>query len=286
MFCACEARTKHPTPQVMSLEEMGMQKELIRGLILDMDGVLWKDTQAIGSLPVIFRMIEALNLQVVLATNNATRTVRQHLDKVATFGVVLEPWQLVNSSQAVTSYLHHLYPEGGPVFVVGEAALVETLELAGFWPAEKDVVAVVGSIDRTLSYEKLSKATLLIRAGAQFVGTNPDRTFPTPAGQVPGSGAVLAALEAASGVQPFICGKPSPAMYEIALERMGLEAGETLVIGDRPETDIAGAQALGCPNALVLSGVTSPDQAAAWQPQPDWVEADLEAVVRRLGEEN
>jgi 4-nitrophenyl phosphatase len=210
------------------------------------------------------------------------RTIHQHLDKVASFGVALEPWQVVNSSQAVASYLHHLHPQGGPVFVVGEPALVETLEAAGFWLAEKDVVAVVGSIDTRVSYGKLRTATLLIRAGAPFVATNPDRTFPTPAGLVPGAGAILASIEAATDVKPVICGKPLPAMYEIALERMVLAAHEVLVVGDRAETDIVGAQALGCPCALVLSGVTTPAQAAALQPQPDWMEADLTAVIERL----
>ena len=254
----------------------------IRGLILDLDGVLWLDTQPIGDLPDIFRRIGALGLKVVLATNNATRTVQQHLEKVASFGVRLEPWQVVNSAQAVASYLLHLYPQGGGVFVVGEPALVETLAEAGFTHREADVVAVVGSMDRAMSFSKLKQATLLIRAGAVFVGTNPDRTFPTPEGLIPGSGSLLALLEVASDVAPVICGKPSPEMYAIALERMGLTAGEALVVGDRSETDITGAQVLGCPCALVLSGVTSPAQASAWQPQPDWIEADLEAVVRRL----
>jgi 4-nitrophenyl phosphatase len=168
------------------------------------------------------------------------------------------------------------------VFVVGEQALVETLAQAGFWLAEQGVLAVVGSIDRKLTYDKLRRATLLVRAGAPFLASNSDRTFPTPEGLVPGAGSVLAALQAATDVQPVICGKPSPALYEIALERMGLRPEQALVVGDRAETDIAGAQALGCPCALVLSGVTSLAQAQAWTPAPDWVEPDLTAVVQRL----
>jgi 4-nitrophenyl phosphatase len=256
---------------------------MIRGLILDMDGVLWLDTQAIGDLPQIFARLAARGLQVLLATNNATRTIQQYVEKVASFGVALEPWQVVNSSQAAASYLQDRYPQGGGVFVVGMPALVETLSEAGFAHRDTDVLAVVGSMDRTVSYEKLKTATLLIRAGAHFVATNTDRTFPTPEGLAPGAGALLAALETASDVKPVVCGKPSPRMYEIAMQRMGLSPEETLVVGDRAETDIAGAQELGCPCALVLSGVTSPAQAAAWQPAPDWIEADLEAVVRRLG---
>jgi 4-nitrophenyl phosphatase len=120
---------------------------------------------------------------------------------------------------------------------------------------------------------------LLIRAGIPFIGTNPDLTYPTPDGQVPGAGAVLALLDAASGIHPLILGKPGTAIYHICLERLGTKPGETLVVGDRIETDIAGGQAAGCPTALVLSGVATIEQARKWQPPPDWIGQDLETLV-------
>ena len=231
----------------------------IRALILDMDGVLWRDTQPIGDLPRIFEQIDRMGLKVVLATNNATRSTDQFIEKVRGFGVSLEPWQVVNSAQAAASYLKGLYPNGGPVFIVGEDPLKHTLAESGFLHDEKQVLAVIAALDRQLTYQKLLQATLFIRAGALFIGTNPDRTLPTPQGLVPGAGAVLAAIETATDQKPLIIGKPSPEMYRLAMSRLGTAPQETLVVGDRLETDIVGAQELGCRTALVLSGATNED---------------------------
>jgi 4-nitrophenyl phosphatase len=134
-------------------------------------------------------------------------------------------------------------------------------------------------MDRFLTYEKLKIATLLLRKGVPFIGTNPDLTFPTPQGLAPGAGSILAALTAASGMVPTIVGKPETTIYQIALERLGLLASQVLIVGDRPETDIAGAQKIGCYTALVLSGVTNKDQANAWKPVPDIIALDLESII-------
>jgi 4-nitrophenyl phosphatase len=137
-------------------------------------------------------------------------------------------------------------------------------------------------MDRCLTYDQLARATLLIRSGLPFIGTNPDRSFPTPQGLVPGVGAILAAVETASDVKPVIVGKPQPEMYRFALERLGLTPQETLVVGDRAETDILGAQKIGCRTALVLSGVTSPQAAQDWKPAPDWIGPDLTSLLLDL----
>jgi 4-nitrophenyl phosphatase len=252
-------------------------------LILDMDGVLWRGTQPLGDLPALFRLMERKNLRVVLATNNATLSVMDYQKKIRGFGVVLEDWQIVNSAQAVAHFLVRRFPGGGRVNVLGEAGLIRTLAEQGFQNAEHDVVAVVAGLDRYLTYDKLTQAALLIRDGALFIGTNPDRTYPMPGGRlVPGAGAVLAALEASTDVAPIIIGKPAPEMYQVAMERLGSQPEETLVVGDRLETDIAGAQALGCHTALVLSGVTTEAAAVAWEPAPDWIEANLTELLDRL----
>lgn len=255
----------------------------IRSLVLDMDGVLWREAEPIGDLPGIFERIRKAGLKVIMATNNAARTPKQHLNKLSSYGIPgLESWQVVSSIDATAAYLKHKYPQGSSVFVVGEQPLVDSLCESGFIISPKDAVAVVAAIDRHLSYGKLSQATLLIRAGAAFIGTNPDRSFPTPEGLVPGAGAIQALLQAASDVEPLILGKPSSAMYEIAMERLGTRPEETLVVGDRVETDIVGAQTIGCRTALVLSGVTSEEQARQWQPRPDLIEKDLSAVLDQI----
>lgn len=216
---------------------------------------------------------------MLLATNNATSTPMQYVERLAGYGVKVEAWQIINSAHAVTSYLKKKYPAGGSVYVIGETGVTEALAEKGFTTGEEDVIAVVAGMDRKLSYDKLSRATLLIRSGVPFIGTNPDRTFPVPEGLIPGAGAILAALETATSVKPLILGKPSPAMYQVALERLETTPAETLVIGDRLETDIAGAQALGCRTALVLSGVTTETDARAWKPQPDVIAKDLASLV-------
>jgi len=134
-------------------------------------------------------------------------------------------------------------------------------------------------MERHLTYERLKTGTLLLRKGVPFIGTNPDRTFPTPEGLIPGAGSILAALSTASGVEPLIAGKPQPTMYQIALQRFRLAPDQVMVVGDRPETDIAGAQALGCHSALVLSGVTTAELALQWRPAPDFIADDLTCLL-------
>jgi len=254
----------------------------VRALILDMDGVLWRDNQAIGDLPWIFAKIKQLNWQVSLATNNASRSVAQYLEKLHQFGVDLTPEQIITSGEATANYLYQRYPNGGNIFVVGESGLEKTLADKGFIKSEKDVLAVVSSFDRLLTYDKLKRAALLIRAGAPLIATNADLTFPTPEGLVPGAGAILAAIVAATQVLPIIIGKPEPEMYRLAIARMQVPDEATLVVGDRLETDIAGAQKIGSQTALVLSGVTTLQAAEQWQPSPHWVTEDLTALLKNF----
>lgn len=254
----------------------------IKALILDMDGVLWRGEQQIGDLKKIFRSIRSHGWSFVLATNNATRTVDQYVDKLSRFGVSVSSSNIINSGQVLAYYLRERFPDGHVVYVVGEDALVNELQKEGFSHGTDNPLAVVAALDRNLSYEKLREATLLIRKELPFIATNPDRTFPSPEGLVPGTGAILAALEASSGVKPVIVGKPAPKMYQLAMKRLKINPEETLVIGDRLETDIAGAQIIGCKTGLVLSGVTTEKDALGWDPRPDWIAKDLNSLIEDL----
>ena len=261
-----------------------MQIDNIKALILDMDGVLWRDNAPIGDLPAIFACIRERGLKVALANNNATKTVDEYLERFSGFGVTLAPWQIITSALAAADVLGKRFPGGGAVFIVGENGLERALEARGFNPItdpqdETPPVAVVGGFDRSVTYAKLRRATLHIRAGAPFYGTNPDKTFPTPQGLVPGAGAILASIEAATDVKPIVIGKPSPTMMYMALEKLGTRPKETLVVGDSLETDIAAGQAAGCKTALVLSGVSTDEQAKAWKPAPDNIVKDLSTLV-------
>lgn len=252
---------------------------LINAIILDMDGVLWRGNEAIGDLKTIFQQIKRIGWKVIFATNNATRSPHQYVELLSSFGVNAEQWQIVTSAAAVTYLLNKQFSKPCPVYIIGEHGLIEACESQGFHQSEIDAVAVVVGLDRNLTYEKLKIATLLLRKGLPFIGTNPDLTFPTPQGLVPGAGSILAALTAATDVSPLIAGKPEPTMYHIALGRLNMPPSQVLVVGDRPETDIVGAQKIGCHTALVLSGVTNPDQANVWKPAPDIIASDLESIV-------
>jgi 4-nitrophenyl phosphatase len=248
-----------------------------------MDGVLWRADQPIGDLPKIFDQINHRGLQVVFATNNATQTPSRYVQKLAGFGVSAREEQIFTSARATAAYLKEIYPDGGPVFVVGEEGLVTSLQDAGFTNNMKSSpLAVVVGLDREINYKKLSAATLFVRGGAQLIGTNPDRTLPTPQGLEPGAGALVAAIEAAAGRQATIIGKPQPIIFNLALKGLAGSPGETLIVGDRLETDIAGGQAAGCLTALVLSGVTDRETAQAWQPAIDYIAEDLASLVERL----
>jgi 4-nitrophenyl phosphatase len=254
----------------------------IKGLIIDMDGVLWYEQQPLGDLPKIFKRINELNLKVILATNNASRTVDEYHHKLNSFGVKLEDWQVINCAQAAGIYLSESYPDGCNVYVVGSPSLKRTLESYNLQVVdenEKNVQVVVASIDYDLSYDKLKHATLLIHSGCDFIGTNTDATYPTPEGYLPGSGMVVGALEITSGQRARIVGKPEPILYEMALKRLELKPEETLTIGDRLETDIAGAQAAGMHTALVLTGASTLDQAQDFTPSPEVVVQDLSTLI-------
>ena len=261
-----------------------MKNELkhINSLILDMDGVLSRGVQQIGDLESIFTRINNLGFNVALATNNSTLSAAQYQEKLLKFGVLLDARQIVNSSSATAFYLHKVYPSGGPVYIIGEEGLESTLEQSQFYHSFSNAQAVVVGLDRHLTYTKLKEATLLIRNGAEFYATNPDNTYPDPAGLVPGAGSILAAITAATEVSPHIIGKPSPEMYRVALSNMDASPTETLVVGDRLETDIAGGQELGCKTALVLSGVTSMEQAKNYSPIPDLIVDDLDEVIKHF----
>jgi 4-nitrophenyl phosphatase len=247
-----------------------------------MDGVLWRGDEWLVEPAELFARLQEAGIAIGLATNNATRTPVYYIEKFAAVGVTLEARQIVNSGIAAAHYLVERFPDRGDVIVVGEWGLAETLAKHGFHQNGTEPIAVVCGMDRQVTYDKIKVAAMAIRAGALFIGTNPDRTFPTPEGFAPGAGAILAAIEAASDVIPIITGKPEPAMYEILLRELGTEPAETLVVGDRLETDIAGGLALGSPTALVLSGVSTRADAEVSEFPPDHIFSDLNTLAEAI----
>ena len=256
----------------------------IKALILDMDGVVWKGDAPIGDLAATFNRIRELGLKFVFATNNGTKTPEEYQRKLADLGVEIEAQQVVTSALGVAFMLSNKYPRGTRIFMIGEEGIRVALEEKGFEilsteRAREGQIFVMG-IDRTINFMKVAEATLLVRAGIPFYTTNTDMTFPTPRGEIPGNGSWLSVITSATGVEPIVAGKPFPYLMELSIERLGTNKEETLIVGDRLETDIAAGQAVGCPTALVLSGVSSQVQADGWSPKIDLIAESLSDLVK------
>ena len=260
----------------------------LRSLVLDMDGVLWHGNTPLPGLTDLFDTLADLELPFILATNNATNTPEQYVQKLGRFGVTVTPEQVLTSPVATVGYLKQHYSEGTTVYAVGELGLRQALTDAGFGligPDEVKVqetapVVVGGLVRESLSYDLLAMGALLVRQGAAFVATNYDATYPSELGQLPGAGAVLSVITKATGVEPTVIGKPHAAMFEEAVRRLGMEPAETLMVGDRLETDIEGAYKAGLQTALILTGVSQHEDIG--ETPPDYVLDDLSALVELL----
>jgi 4-nitrophenyl phosphatase len=243
----------------------------IRALVIDMDGVLWRGDTPMPGLAEFFDLLRRRPIHFRLATNNPTRTPEQYVTKLAAMGVSVTPDEILTSAVVTAQYLAASTP-GARVHVIGTASLREALATHGLQVCDdRNADVVVAGLDPQLTYAKLAEATLLIRAGARFVGCNPDATLPSERGLLPGNGATLAYLQTTTSVAPLIIGKPERTMFDAALAGMQVTAGEAATLGDRLETDILGGQRAGMRSILVLSGATDTMLLAASPVQPDWV---------------
>lgn len=249
----------------------------IRNLIIDMDGVLWHGNRALPGLIDFFETLRAKSIHFVLATNNSSQIADKYVEKLRQMGVEVCHEEILTAAQSTAAYLKKTF-HSGKVFVIGEEGLKQSLVNCGFKLSdlyETNVDFVVCGMDREISWDKLATATLNIRAGAYFIGTNPDLTFPIEHGIVHGNGAILAALQTATGVSPIIIGKPQPHMYLQALSYLGGDAESTIAIGDRMDTDILGAINANIKSILVLSGVSTMEHLSEYDYKPTWIMADL-----------
>jgi 4-nitrophenyl phosphatase len=254
----------------------------LHGLILDMDGVLWEGDSPLPGMPDFFRFMRESGIRFILATNNASLTVESYLQKLARMGVSAAPEEILTSATATGEYLKTTAKPGESAYIIGEEGLIRAVESSGVTAAAPDALDadyVICGMDRSLSWSKLANATINIRKGARFIGTNGDVTFPTERGIAHGNGAILAALTAAGGVRPKIIGKPFPAIMEMAVSRLGLPKTRIAAIGDRLETDILGSRNAGVKSILILTGVTSRGDLKKSRTQPTWVIQDLPALM-------
>ncbi len=249
----------------------------ITHLIIDMDGVLYRGDQPLPGLREFFALLRRRPIPFILATNNSTRTPQEVVEKLSGLGAEVFPNEVLTSGQATARVLAGEYPRGTRVHVFGMPSLREAMVEEGFVLADDDVAVVVASMDRDVTYEKLKRATLLIRAGARFIATNRDPTYPSEEGLIPGTGSMIAALEAASGVEATAIGKPEPTMFRLAMAQMGARPETTATIGDRLDTDMLGGQQAGLITICVLSGSSTRAEAQAFG--PDFIFEDISHLL-------
>jgi len=248
----------------------------IAAVIMDMDGVLWRGDEALPGMVDFFAMLRARGIPFGLATNNSSKAPADYvkkLERMGVFGVSEE--QIVTSGTATASHLQAHYPPGTLIHVLGGEGLRKNLTEAGFTLSDNGAKVVTVGLDPQLTYEKLKRAALLIRAGADFIASNEDLTIPTPEGLAPGAGSIVAALRASTECEPFVIGKPHAPLFEASLRVLKTLPEHTLMIGDRLNTDIAGALKIGLKTALVLTGVSTREDIIATGVQPDGVYTDL-----------
>lgn len=249
---------------------MSLDLTQINAVISDMDGVLWRGDHVLPQVVEFFNFLRRENIPFALATNNSGKHPLTYVKRLEEIGIPnVEPWQIITSGTATASYLQTQYGEGTPIYLIGMPGLADVMLEANFVLQAEDAAAVVAGIDFSFNYDKALTATHLIRNGAAFVGTNGDLTFPNPRGLSPGAGSILAMLEAATDIKPVVIGKPEFAMFEVALRRLGTEAGHTLMIGDRLNTDISGGKHAGLKTAFVLTGVHTTNDADTLRIWPD-----------------
>lgn len=260
----------------------------VRGVLFDMDGVIYVGTRPLPGVQEAIDYLAATGRAFLFVTNNASKTSEQFVERLAEMDIHVRPDQVLGSAEATACWLaeqvaRHGWPRG-PVIVMGQDGLKVALEKNGFVLTTDPHAATyaVAGINFKLTYEELANVTLAIRGGARFIGTNSDATYPSERGPLPGAGSILALLSTASGQQPLVIGKPNRGMYEQALARLSLTAGQTLMVGDRYDTDISGAIPLGLWTAGVLTGISTRDDFEQASPPPDLVADDLPDLVNRL----
>lgn len=257
----------------------------VRGMIIDMDGVLWRGETILPGVPELFAYLREQDIGFVLATNNATQTPETYRQRMRAAGVEVSEHEVLTSALATAAYLQEQLPVGSALYVVGDDGIRQALQRAEFRIIRRaeEAEAVVAAMSRRVCWEDLAEATLALRRGVPFIGTNPDASFPTERGQVPGAGAILAALEAGSGREPTVIGKPERYLYQQATQILGTEPNDTLILGDRLETDIVGGIRLGAQTALLLTGVTSEEQAADSEIEANYQFHNLVDLMASLG---
>jgi 4-nitrophenyl phosphatase len=268
--------------------------ERVRLVIFDLDGVIYRGDEPVAGAAALVAWLHERGVLVRFATNNSMVARERYVDRLAAHGIRTAPAEIVTSTTATIEHLSRHAPDVRRVLAIGAAGMEEELRGAGFvtemaahvrardpgGALEERWDAVVVGLDPAFDYARLASAMSAVSAGARLVATNADSRYPTAAGFMPGAGSMVAALAAATGVTPEVIGKPEPAMFATTIEAAGVTPRETVVVGDNPASDVAGATRAGCASILVLTGVAHEAivPALVGEEAPSAVAADPAAV--------
>ncbi len=257
------------------------------GYLIDMDGVIYHGSELIPGAASFIGQLRDREIPFLFLTNNSQRTRRDVATRLRRLGIAADEQHVFTCAMATARFLAAQQP-GGTAYVIGEGGLLNALHQHGYSVVDKDPDYVVVGEGRNLSFETVEAALRMIQSGAKLVATNLDPNCPTRDGLRPGCGAIVAMLEAASGIQAFSVGKPSPIMMRAARKQLGLTADQTVMIGDTMATDILGGVQMGYHTVLVLTGSTRREDLARFAYRPDLVvdsiaQLDHEGLATRFG---
>jgi NagD protein len=237
-----------------------MTKREIRSWLMDMDGVLMHEEQAIPGADQFIARLRELGRPFLVLTNNSIYTPRDLAARLRTSGLDVPEGSIWTSALATARFLEDQRP-GGSAFVIGEAGLTTALHEAGYTLTDRGPDYVVLGETRTYSFERITRAIRLIDRGARFIATNPDATGPTVDGPLPATGSVAALITASTGRDPYYIGKPNPLMMRSALNAIDAHSETAVMVGDRMDTDVVSGLEAGMETILVLTGLTTADEA-------------------------
>ncbi|MBV8929575.1 MAG: HAD family hydrolase [Mycobacteriaceae bacterium] len=238
--------------------------------LTDMDGVLVREEHALPGAAEFLQALTQHGRRFLVLTNNSIFTPRDLAARLARSGLIVPEQAIWTSALATASFLHDQLP-GGSAYVIGEAGLTTALHEVGYTLTDIGPDFVVLGETRTYSFEAITKAIRLVMAGARFIATNPDVTGPSAEGPLPATGSVAALITRATGREPYFVGKPNPMMFRSALNRIEAHSENTVMVGDRMDTDVVAGIEAGLETILVLTGSTSLDEIEKYPYRPSRV---------------
>ena len=240
-----------------------------RGYLIDLDGTVYRGTDKIPEAVRFVNELAAKGLPYLFVTNNSSKKPEQVAEKLVEMGIETTPAHVFTTSMATAKYIASL-KEGASVYMIGEEGLEDALDKEGLRIVENGADYVVIGIDRQITYEKLAKACLEVRAGATFISTNKDAAIPTERGLLPGNGSLTSVISVSTGVAPLFIGKPEATIIEQAMQVLGTKKEETVLIGDNYDTDILAGIHAGIDTLIVHTGVTTKERLAEMEKQPNY----------------